>query len=364
MDALPLGFPQRLEGPMTWDGNKFRDKPELYVEALSKHDLSEVEQAIAHFKALGLSRGFISRETFPLTEGLSERLRKMNDIVHNGHGFHVLRGIVPSQYSEEDHIILFAGLASHVASDRAGRIDHIRDARQSEVSGVNLRPNELQVAMDFHTDTDTGNILALFIERSAKSGGEQYLSSFWCAYNDLARDRPEVLTELAKDWYWETPTREQGGKVTYRRAIVGQVEGKPEINFGKTFIAGHPKYPLSDEAPPLTSSQEVALRILMDTVRKHCFQLDTRRGDILFVNNLSVMHARNAFVDHAEPDNSRHVLRLWLRDSETSWPIADSLKYAGKHLWNVAPGFQKLFTMTEWDAIPWAMRVTDSDKHD
>ena len=37
---------------MAWDGNKFRDKPELYVEALSKNDLSEVEQAIAHFKGL------------------------------------------------------------------------------------------------------------------------------------------------------------------------------------------------------------------------------------------------------------------------------------------------------------------------
>ena len=52
MDVLPLGFPQRLEGPMTWDGSEFRDKPELYVEALSEHDLSEVEQAIAHFKGL------------------------------------------------------------------------------------------------------------------------------------------------------------------------------------------------------------------------------------------------------------------------------------------------------------------------
>jgi hypothetical protein len=52
MHTLPLGFPQRLEGPMAWDGDKFRDKPELYVEALNKHDLSEVEQAIAHFKGL------------------------------------------------------------------------------------------------------------------------------------------------------------------------------------------------------------------------------------------------------------------------------------------------------------------------
>ncbi|KIM35425.1 hypothetical protein M413DRAFT_349953 [Hebeloma cylindrosporum] len=359
MDALPFGFPRRLEGPMAWDGNQFQNKPELYVGALSKHDLSEVEQAIAHFKELGLSRGFINRETFPLTQGLSERLHKINDILHNGHGFHVLRGIDPSQYSEEDHIILFAGLASHVASERAGRIDHIRYERQSEAPGVNLRPTELPVAMDFHTDIDAGNIVALFIERSAKSGGEQCLSSFWCAYNDLARDRPEVLAELAKDWYWEKSIRGQKGKATYQRAIVGQVEGKPEINFGKSFVAGRPNQPLSAEAPPLTSSQEMALRILTDTVRKHSFQLETRRGDILFVNNLSVMHARNAFVDdvNAENDSCRHVLRLWLRDSKTGWPIADSLKYDGKELWNVAPGSQRLFTMTEWDAFPRAVRV-------
>lgn len=103
----------------------------------------------------------------------------------------------------------------------------------------------------------------------------------------------------------------------------------------------------------------------MDTVRNHCFQLDTRRGDILLVNNLSVMHARNAFVDDAEHDNSRHVLRLWLKDNMTSWPIADSLKYDGKQLWNVAPASQTLFTMTEWDAIPRATRVTDTSfSHD
>ena len=47
---LPLGFPQRLEGPMAWAGKEFQDKPELYVEVLSKLDISEIDQAIAHFK--------------------------------------------------------------------------------------------------------------------------------------------------------------------------------------------------------------------------------------------------------------------------------------------------------------------------
>lgn len=362
MDALPLGFPQRLEGPMAWDGKEFQDKPELYVEALSKQDISEIDQAIAHFKGLDIPRGFVSRETFPLSQAFSERLRKINNILNDGRGFHVLRGIVPSRYGEEDHVILFAGLASHVASNRASNIAHIVHDRKSEALGENLRPPELSVAMDFHTDADAGNILALFTERRAKSGGEQYLSSFWRVYNDLARDRPDVLHELAKDWHWEKPRGQQAAGLIdiLRRAIIGESEGRLEINFGRTFVAGHPNYPLSDAAPPLTGSQEEALFILRDVARKYGFQLDLQVGDILFVNNLSIMHARNAFMDDAEQDNSRHLLRLWLWDPKTSWPIAPSLKYMYDNMENVGPDLQKLRSVSEWDALPREIRVAEA----
>jgi hypothetical protein len=103
---------------------------------------------------------------------------------------------------------------------------------------------------------------------------------------------------LAKDWHWEKPSQQSAfANDILHRAIIGQVEGKLEINFGRSYVAGHPKYPLSDAAPPLTGLQEEeALCILTDIARKRCFQLDTQVGDILFVNNLSIMHARNAFV--------------------------------------------------------------------
>ena len=32
-----------------------------------------------------------------------------------------------------------------------------------------------------------------------------------------------------------------------------------------------------------------------------------------FANNYMVLHARTAFVDHADPDRKRHLLRLWLK---------------------------------------------------
>jgi hypothetical protein len=71
---------------------------------------------------LGLTRGKISPTTFPLQEAFSKELRGINDEVNNGRGFAVLRGLQPLDYSEEDVIILYAGLTSHVASHRAGFI--------------------------------------------------------------------------------------------------------------------------------------------------------------------------------------------------------------------------------------------------
>lgn len=71
---------------------------------------------------LGLSRGNVNPLTFPLPQLLSAKLRNINEEVNNGRGFVVLRGLTVSEYSEEDVIIVYAGLTSHVASHRAGFI--------------------------------------------------------------------------------------------------------------------------------------------------------------------------------------------------------------------------------------------------
>ena len=36
-------------------------------------------------------------------------------------------------------------------------------------------------------------------------------------------------------------------------------------------------------------------------------------GDLQFVNNYTVLHARTGYQDHAEPALRRHLLRLWLK---------------------------------------------------
>ncbi|RSL59739.1 hypothetical protein CEP51_013880 [Fusarium floridanum] len=368
--SLPAGFPEQLKGPMAWDGSDFDQDPEAYTLTLTEGDLLGIRTAVSYFKSLGLPRGSVDRSNFPLPEDLGTKLRQINDTLNNGRGFQVVRGIDPTSHSEEEHILIFAGICAHVATHRNWFIDHLRHEKQHDVPGVNLRPPELPVSMDFHTDVDSGPILALFVEKKSKSGGNQHLSSFWTIYNSLAREAPEVIGELASSWHWEKPDKENidGPNIVMpSRPIIGKADGKMQINYAKAYLAGHLKYPMNETSPSLSPPQEAALKILADTARRHRLQLDTKEGDLVLVNNLSIMHAREAFVDDEVSGEVRHILRLWLQDQE-SWSVASTLGYLEpEKAWHVPDEHQSLRTLSEWVQLPRATRAVDSattDKHD
>ena len=54
-------------------------------------------------------------------------------------------------------------------------------------------------------------------------------------------------------------------------------------------------------------------------------EMDMEPGDIQFVNNYTIMHGRSAFVDFAEAEKRRHVVRLWLQFF-TARPTADYIQ--------------------------------------
>jgi alpha-ketoglutarate-dependent taurine dioxygenase len=41
-------------------------------------------------------------------------------------------------------------------------------------------------------------------------------------------------------------------------------------------------------------------------------EMDFQPGDIQWLNNATMLHAREEYVDWEEPERKRHLLRLWL----------------------------------------------------
>ena len=75
--------------------------------------------------------------------------------------------------------------------------------------------------------------------------------------------------------------------------------------------------------PKLTPEQKAALTALDHSAKKHEVAVTLQKGDILFLNNWAILHRRDAYEDGK--DASRHLVRLWIRNTELGWKIPSAM---------------------------------------
>lgn len=69
------------------------------------------------------------------------------------------------------------------------------------------------------------------------------------------------------------------------------------IQYARRTFTGFQALPRSHDIPPITEAQAEALDALHFEAEKAAVGLDFRQGDVQYVNNLSVFHARDGFED-------------------------------------------------------------------
>ncbi|MCJ1403474.1 hypothetical protein MMC11_006697 [Xylographa trunciseda] len=239
-----------------------------------------------------------------------------------------------------DNILLFAGIASHIADQRGvqGRehdyLIHLRDA------GSHVVPNHLRSspfanqAQAFHTDSC--DVIGMYVMETAKEGGQSYWASSGQVYNELAASRPDIIYTLAaSNW----PFERAGSEPPYAlRALLHPSSHQPILCFSRSNLTGTNVAPRSPNIPQLSEIQAEALDALHYCAEKHAIEVKHRKGDMYFLNNLTVLHGRASFVDHdsaspiepeasdEEPRGERHLMRLWLRDTEFGWQTPNGLQ--------------------------------------
>lgn len=129
------------------------------------------------------------------------------------------------------------------------------------------------------------------------------------------------------------------------------------MNFGRTALMGSAAYPRPAHLPTLTAAQVEALDAIEAIAKATQMEIQTRGGDMHFINNLAVLHRREGFVDGESTKEKRHLVRMRLRDSKSGWSIPETLKSEwedafgsqnGPKVWHLEPMPDSFFPLRKY----------------
>jgi hypothetical protein len=131
-------------------------------------------------------------------------------------------------------------------------------------------------------------------------------------HNVMAERRPDLLERL----YHPFPTDRRGevpeGKAPFYEApVFNECEGRVSVLYSRLHIGSSQRFP---EASRLSPEDFEALDLFGELADDPELRLDMdfAPGDIQILHNHTILHARSAYEDWAEPERKRHLLRLWL----------------------------------------------------
>lgn len=303
-----------MNAPSAWHPSDFPDANSWTVI------LSDTERAAL----VTLGRG---RSESVDVAALAGQARRWAYTLAKGAGLLRLRGFPIEELSPEETELAYLELGrlmgTPVGQDRKGNLlAHIRDERLEP--GPSVRRYQTKLSQAFHTDAS--DFVGLLCLQPSKSGGMSRIVSSHTVYNVMLRHSPQLLALLYEPMPWSRHTEQRAGETPYfELAPIGDVNGVPRISVIPWFIRQSQEHPA---APRLTADQVAALDLLDSITNDPDLQVTMQfeRGDVQWLNNTTILHARDAYEDYAESDLRRHLIRLWLTAEE---PIAEEILRGG-----------------------------------
>lgn len=309
----PSCKPQPWPKTIAWHGQELQQET-TWVTELDHEELSELRKAINSPQSNTSSLAKLHHLDFDIPK-LRKRALTLRHQLHEGAGFALIRGLHQSGWDDASLIracwILGSLIGNPVPQNaRADLLGHVID-RRTDLS-TSTRLYQTNKAQPFHSDSC--DIVSLMCLRPAKSGGESALASSAAIHNKLLMENAELLQtlygEFQCDRYNEIP---EGKQPTYPVHVFNKVAEKlvccgmdPDIRSAQRL----------NNIAPLTQLQSMALDAFQAAAHELSLGMMLERGDIQLANNLTVVHARRSFEDHAEADKRRHLIRLWLSAPE------------------------------------------------
>lgn len=311
-----------ISGPCAWLGKDMARSPR-WVRRLSPAAIAEIDAALAKVRDLPWRN--VTRANFPLPS-LKDPIAEIREELENGCGMVKLAGLPVARYSPDDLRRIWYGIGCHLGTpvfqNRSGEL--MRDIRD-EGTGIGERYGQIEKQdgnkflssyartlssgqLRFHTDRC--DVVGLLCVRQAKSGGLSRLCSSAAVHNEMLKRRPDLAEVLYRDVYRSRFGEEANApKDVYPLPVFGVRDGKFTSHYSLTYIEAAEMQP---GVPKLTQKQREAIELLMALAGELSFDMTLEPGDMQFLNNHVIYHARTAFEDEPASGRDRLLHRLWL----------------------------------------------------
>ncbi|KAL2356151.1 hypothetical protein BJ546DRAFT_839652 [Cryomyces antarcticus] len=323
-------FPKEITGPTVWKSEDYKDNPERWTHPFEDVEIEELGEAADAFIKSGRDLTGIAKENFPLPK-LEQFLTSMRTELLNGKGFILFKKFPVQQWGLHKSAVAYMGLGTYlgyfVSQNGKGHVlGHVKDLGEDAIAIDRVRIYRTNARQYFHADNS--DVVGLLCVARALDGGESDIVSSHHVWNVLQRERPDVAETLTQPiWYFDRKGETSKGQEDWIRTAVFYLETGPD---GRVYSKWDPYYirsltRFSDKGliPPLSPAQEEATNVLEETCARLSLHMILEVGDIQFLSNCHVLHARTAYKDYAPPAPRRHLMRLWLAtpEDEGGWRL-------------------------------------------
>ncbi|MDO5624110.1 MAG: TauD/TfdA family dioxygenase [Pseudomonadota bacterium] len=296
-----------ITGPAAWRGADIAQDAAQWTRRLSPEAIATIDAALATLKARGKAFPHFDKQDFPI-DALAPELREWAEVLENGLGFLLVRGLPVTRYSDADIQAVYYGIGLHLGTpvrqnprgDLLGEVMAVGD-----VTDRNTRVYQTNLYLPYHTDPS--DVVGLLCLRQAREGGVSSLVSVATLHNTLLATRPHLMGLYYRAWYYA----HMGEDLPSLSPLFSHHQGKLACRYLRQYIElGHDIRQL-----PLSRVEIEALDAFDAVMQDPAARLDMMLapGDLQWANNYAVLHSRTAFIDHEAPAQRRRMLRLWLK---------------------------------------------------
>lgn len=244
----------------------------------------------------------LSQENFQLPKTSKLLLALREDLI-NGKGFILFKGFPTEAWGIHKTAVGYMGLGTYLGyflsqNGRGHVLGHVKDVGDDPTQIDKVRIYRTTARQFFHADD--GDIVGLLCVHRAAEGGESDIVSTHNVWNTLQKEHPDVAELLTRPvWYFDRKGEVSEGQQEWTRQPVFYLEnggqGRVYSKWDPYYVRSLTRFSDKGVIPPLSAEQLRAMEILEATCLRLALHMVLEVGDIQFVSNAHLLHARTEY---------------------------------------------------------------------